>query len=216
MGYFESMSEEPPSVSQPYLPVLSFTEGLGESLFHALGLGEGDEGVYRHQDLEARLELFRLHVNPPEGLQPVLKRANAVLLLVRFMDRTSIEQVRDAYRLVVDEAFLPKTLLILRESGEHEFKISCAYCGQKLWVRDRDAGKRGNCPQCRKTFFLPTQKSYLTSYLMLTDAVPVHQVVLEEKPCQEAMDAFLGRLLDHEQGLKSSTARVRVPPDQEV
>lgn len=209
------MGERESNAPEPFVPVLAFTEGIGEAFLESIGIAGADEGLYEHAKLRCRLELLRLYANPAEGIQPYLRRANAILMLVKFMDRRSMDQLREAYRIIQSEIFLPKAMIVLRNPGESEFKISCAYCGQKLWVRDQDAGKRGNCPQCRKTFFLPTQKSYLASYLMLTDSVPVLQATAGEADCGEAMDALLERILDHEQGLKASTTRVRVPPETE-
>ena len=215
-GMHGGMGTHAKTTTEPYIPVLSFSEGIGEKFLESIGIGGADEGAFSHDVLQSRVELFRLYDNNPEGIQPVLRRAHAILMLVRFLDRASMDQVREADRIVHAEPFMPKSMLILREPGETEFKISCAYCGQKLWVRDHDAGKRGNCPQCRKTFFLPTQKSYLASYLMLTESVPVYEAVMGEASCRKAMDSLLGRILDHEQALKSNTTRVTIPPENGV
>jgi DNA-directed RNA polymerase subunit RPC12/RpoP len=160
-------------------------------------------------------ELIRLLEQPREDLKPIVDRADACLILVRYLDQATMHLIKDVYQLVHNETFLPKDIAILREHKEAEFKISCSYCGQKLWVRDRDAGRRGNCPKCRKTFFIPTQKAYLTSYLMLAENETIHSVVAgEQAPCRGIMEELVSRVAGMEEGAKSSTMRIELPPDE--
>ncbi len=201
------------SAERAYVPVLSFAEGIGTSYFKSLDLDPNTVGSLELGSMQVDMELFRLYDNSPDGLDAVIRKADAALMLVKFLDRVCMDKIKEAYRMLIDEPFLPKSILIFREPKESEFKISCAYCGQKLWVRDRDAGKRGNCPQCRKTFFLPTQKSYLTSFLMLTEAVPVLSVTGGDVSCKNAVSSLIERIVSQEQGLKSTTMRVQIPPE---
>jgi len=196
-----------------YIPVLSFTVGAGEAFIEALG-GEGAGPVDVPLGAKsAVVELFRF-TEHADGADVVIAKADAALVLVRFLDQATMTRIKEVFRLAAAEAFLPKTVAMFRNEKESEFKISCTYCGQKLWVRDRDAGRRGNCPQCRKTFFVPTQKSYITSYLMLTEEVPVVQVTAGDVSARNAIAALAERVVSMEEGSKSSTMRIELPPEE--
>lgn len=197
-----------------YIPVFCFTEESGESLFKTLALDPHSIGEVKIGDRTAQLELYRMIENSTEGIETILNKADAAIILVRFLDQQTMTRLKDVFRLLNAEVFVPKSILILREPRETEFKISCTYCGQKLWVRDRDAGRRGSCPQCRKTFFVPTQKSYLTSFLMLTEAIPVQTLTSGDVTCRNAVAALVERIISIEDGLKSSTMRIDLPPDE--
>lgn len=199
-----------------HIPVFSFTEGLGEGFFATLGVDPGAPGelaVGRHT---AELELVNAVESIPAGLDAIVAKADAAILLVKFLDQGTLGRLKDVFHRLNTEVFLPKSVVILRETKEAEFKMSCTYCGQKLWVRDRDAGRRGNCPQCRKTFFIPTQKSFVTSYLMLTDSVPVTTAVREDATCLAAVSALIERIDSMSDSVKSQTMRIELPPDSEA
>ncbi len=196
------------------IPVFAFTDGTGEALFNTLELDPDKVGELPIGDKTAQLELFRVSDNTVIDVEDVLKRADAAVLLVRFLDHATMLRVKELYHVLHSEVFLPKSIAIYREPKESEFKISCTYCGQKLWVRDRDAGRRGNCPQCRKTFFVPTQKSYITSYLMLTEEVPVLTLTGGDVSCRNAVASLVERIVNMEQSVKSSTMRIELPPEE--
>lgn len=196
-----------------YIPVLSFTEECGEGLFQSLGLDPAGVGQIPFGNKTIELELFPLVDQVHDGLAAVLAKADACLMVVRFLDQLSMNRIKDAFHLIGAETFLPKTIAIFREPKEVEFKISCTYCGQKLWVRDRDSGRRGNCPKCHKTFFIPTQKAFVTSFLMLTESVPVVTVTREDPSCLHAVTSLVERIASMEEGLKSSTIRIEIPPE---
>lgn len=197
-----------------YIPVFAFTEGAGESFFESLGLNPGEVGEIAMGDKKAQVELFRLLENSSDNVEAVLNKADATMLLVRFLDQVSMARIKQVFQLANQSNFLPKSVVIMRDPKESEFKISCTYCGQKLWVRDKDTGRRGNCPQCRKTFFIPTQKSYITSFLMLTDAVPVQTATKGDASCRNAVTALVERIVSIEDGMKSSTMRIELPPEE--
>lgn len=196
-----------------YVPVFSFTDGIGENFFSTIGADPEGTGEVAFGDKKVRLELFRMIENAPEGIDDILRKADAAILLIRFLDHHSMGRIREVFNLMASEIFLPKSVLVMREPKEVEFKISCTYCGQKLWVRDRDAGRRGNCPQCRKTFFIPTQKSYITSFLMLTDNVPLLAVTNGDASCRNAVASLVERLDSMADSEKSATMRIELPPE---
>ena len=149
-----------------------------------------------------------------------MKKTDAVALLVRFLDVNSLDNIRDIYRRLPSERTVPMSVILFREDGEIDFKMSCPACGQKLWVRDSDVGKRGRCPNCKKAFKLPSQAGHLKSQLMLPDAVPAITVV-RGKPasCRGALASLMSYLtgtivpkaegLDQET-LKKTTVRVQL------
>ncbi|HMO51852.1 MAG TPA: hypothetical protein PKE26_00100 [Kiritimatiellia bacterium] len=197
-----------------YVPVFSFTDGVGEAFFESLGLDPNQVGELPLGDRKVNLELFRMIENSPDGVEAILSKADATLMLIRFLDQLSMNRIKEVFRLVQAETFLPKSMVVMREPKETEFKISCTYCGQKLWVRDRDAGRRGNCPQCRKTFFIPTQKAFITSFLMLTEAVPVLTATRDDVSCRNAVASLVDRIVSIEESMKSSTMRIELPPEE--
>lgn len=197
-----------------YIPVFSFTDGTGELYFQSLGLSPDAPGEIPLGNKTAQVELFRIVENSSVGVEAVLAKADAAIVLIRYLDQATMTRIKEVFRLLHAESFLPKSIVVFREDKESEFKISCTYCGQKLWVRDRDAGRRGNCPQCRKTFFVPTQKSFITSFLMLTEAVPVVTVINGEASCKNAITSLVERVVSMSEGSKSSTMRIELPPEE--
>ena len=149
-----------------------------------------------------------------------IKQADAVALLVRFLDVISLDKIRAIYRRLPSERSSPMAVILFREEGEIDFKMSCPACGQKLWVRDTDIGKRGRCPNCKKAFKLPSQSGHLKAQLMLPDAVPALTVVRgKAASCRGALASLLAYLkgtivpgaepIDQET-LKKTTVRVQV------
>jgi len=105
-----------------------------------------------------------------------LAKANAIAIVVRFLDVLSLEKIKNIYRHLPDQIAIPVAIFMLRDKGEVDFKISCPSCGQKLWLRDTDVGKRGRCPNCTKPFIILSQGDHLKSQLMLPDKVAVFNV----------------------------------------
>lgn len=77
--------------------------------------------------------------------------ASAVALLVRHGDYFTMEAHRKILK-TIGESPVPVAVVVYRETDASDFKISCPECGQKLWVSDNDADKRGRCPNCQKPF----------------------------------------------------------------
>jgi len=100
-------------------------------------------------------------------------KANAIAIIARFLDVLSLDKLKMIYRHLPNELNMPVALFLLRDKSEMDFKISCPSCGQKLWLRDNDIGKRGRCPNCKKPFLILSQSDHLKSQLMLPESVPI-------------------------------------------
>ena len=109
-----------------------------------------------------------------------------IIFIARFLDVHSIEKIKNIYRYLPADFSNPIGVFLLRDKGEIDFKISCPACGQKLWLRDTDVGKRGRCPNCRKPFVILSQLEYLKSQLMLPDSVMVNYVVRQDSDSTRA------------------------------
>lgn len=152
-----------------------------------------------------------------------VKSANGLILLTRFLDVITLDKIKAIYRRLPSEKAEALMVLIVRENDEADFKMSCPVCGQKLWVRDSDAGKRGRCPNCKKAFTLPDQASHLRAQLALPDSVPVLRVVGgDPKSAEKAVEQLLKQQGDglietgglDQNVLKQSTIRVQVNPEE--
>lgn len=193
--------------------MLAFQADAGEGFLHT-ACGPSSTEI----TLDGKTIQFGLHAQQAdrpllEGLD--LRLVNGVVLLIRFLDSVSMEQMKAVHHALPSHAVLPQVVAIFRDAGESEFKMSCSSCGQKLWVRDSDAGRSGRCPHCRKIFILPTQAGILKSYLMLTEATPIVQVI-KGKPatCRAVVTALLDRVKAVSEAMKSQTMRVQIPVDE--
>jgi hypothetical protein len=157
---------------------------------------------------------FEMSDHPPLPVpvgETASRRLDGILLLVRMLDSLSIDRVKDIYRNLPSDKVTPLSIVICREMGEVEFKISCPACGQKLWVRDADVGRRGRCPQCKKAFVLPSQANHLKSQLLLPDAVHIVNVILSHNSsCRGVVAGVMERVDALEQVSKASTVRVQI------
>lgn len=106
--------------------------------------------------------------------------ADTLVGLVRFVDVLSLQNMAELLQAAPGAQTTPLALLVYRNENEADFKMSCPYCGQKLWVRDADVDKRGRCPHCRKGFTLPRQEDQVRTSLKLPSDVPVLRVVRNE------------------------------------
>ncbi|MDD5676945.1 MAG: hypothetical protein PHW60_03010 [Kiritimatiellae bacterium] len=122
-----------------------------------------------------------------------LAKADAIAIVVRFLDVLSLEKIKNIYRHLPDQISIPVAIFMLRDKGEADFKISCPSCGQKLWLRDTDVAKRGRCPNCTKPFIILSQGDHLKSQLMLPDKVAVFKGIRNNP---ESFKTVLLKLLD--------------------
>ena len=151
-----------------------------------------------------------------------IRHGAAITLLVRFLDVLSVEKLEAIYKRIRNNN-VPIGVFILRNEGEADFKMSCPHCGQKLWVRDIDAGKRGRCPNCKRAYDLPVQAELVREKLGLPSDVNIQQVV-ESSPedCRKAVSNFLGLamsdIVDISTGVvddasMNQTMRVQIPDE---
>lgn len=164
----DTITEETRLLLHPADPELAewFLEDLG---------GEKSKSGYEALFGDNRL---LIHVSSPNTQEP--REPGEVDLrvgLLRFVDVLTLQSMEETLRNVSEKSNVPVAMLIYRNENELDFKMSCPYCGQKLWVRDADQDKRGRCPHCRKGFTLPAQEEHVTSSLRLKNKVPVYRVV---------------------------------------
>lgn len=201
--------------------VLCIHPELGETFLQCVCQGEsatsGDTVV---EGRPVHLEVLAGDPRMTPNWDEAIKQADAVAMLVRFLDVISLDKIRAIYRRLPSERSSPMAVIVFREEGEIDFKMSCPACGQKLWVRDTDVGKRGRCPNCKKAFKLPSQAGHLKAQLMLPDAVPALTVVRgKAASCRGALASLLAYLkgtivagseqIDQET-LKKTTVRVQI------
>jgi len=152
-----------------------------------------------------------------------VRSAEGILLLTRFLDVISLDKIKAMYRRLPSDRSIPILVLVVREEGESDFKMSCPVCGQKLWVRDADVGKRGRCPNCKKAYVLPDQVQHVRGQLALPDVIEVARVSSGNgKSARSAVEGVLKfmseGLIEQDSGLdpevlKQSTIRVQISPD---
>lgn len=147
-------------------------------------------------------------------------KAHAITMLVRFLDVLSLDKIRNIYHHLAQAGSVPKAVFYLRDKGELDFKISCPSCGQKLWLRDTDVGKRGRCPNCSKPFIILSQSDHLKTQLLLPEGMPCLKVTRKDN---DSFRTALGKLLESKisgvipldasvnlEALKHSTVRIQV------
>ena len=147
-------------------------------------------------------------------------KAHAITILVRFLDVLSLDKIRNIYHHLAQAGSIPKAVFYLRDKGELDFKISCPSCGQKLWLRDTDVGKRGRCPNCSKPFIILSQSDHLKTQLLLPESMPCLKVTRKDN---DSFRTALGKLLESQksgvspadasinlEALKHATVRIQV------
>lgn len=151
--------------------LLSIEEDLPDWLMDDLGAVE-NEGTST-VDISGYRLLFE-DCRSSDAVSEKLKRCNLVIGLARHMDVETLEQMASLTAPL--ESGHSTAMLAYREDAERDFKMSCPYCGQKLWVRDADIDKRGLCPNCKKGFTIPKQEDLLVAKLRLHGRVVVKKI----------------------------------------
>lgn len=192
-----------------HVAVITVDPGVGGAFLDTT-CGAGSTEV-KLDGLTVRLFLAAYEAGQESLLERALAAADGVVLLVTHVDAVSLESLKAVYRLLPSEQRLPASILLLREAGKVDFKMSCPTCGQKLWVRDEDQGRAGRCPHCKKTFMLPSQSNHLKGVLMLPDSVPLVTVTQGHAgSCRGPVASVAERARARAQMLKAATLRVQV------
>lgn len=149
-----------------------------------------------------------------------ISAADLIVVVVRFLDVHSLEKIKSIYRYLPTDLNVPIGIFLLRDKGEVDFKVSCPACGQKLWLRDTDVGKRGRCPNCKKPFIILSQLDYFKTQLMLPDNVLVQYAIREDAvSCANAMNKLAGatpvgirpaEVAGNLEALKNATMRIQL------
>ncbi|MBI3986230.1 MAG: hypothetical protein HY343_04895 [Lentisphaerae bacterium] len=137
-----------------------------------------------------------------------ISRANAIAIVVRFIDVLSLEKIKLIYRALPTELNMPLAVFLLRDKGEIDFKISCPSCGQKLWLRDTDVGRRGRCPNCKKPFVILSQGDHLKTQLMLPESIHLETIVRDDPT--SARNALNNLLESMSVGIKPAVSSINM------
>lgn len=153
--------------------------------------------------------LFNSHTDPSSPY--VDSEVDVIVGLVRFVDLLSLQKMDELIKSVPEYKTKPIAMLVYRNDNEQDFKMSCPYCGQKLWVRDADMDKRGRCPHCKKGFTLPAQDRHVREALGLSDRTPVRMVTRGDagslaSPLRAILNLKKSSVLD-QLGLKPANAK---------
>ncbi len=200
------------------LLVVAACRELAEDLLGAVAPGETSElTIGNHRVV---MDVFVGDPADDATFADRVARAQAITLLVRFLDVLSLDKIRNVYHNLSHAGLVPKAIFYLRDKNELDFKISCPSCGQKLWLRDTDVGKRGRCPNCSKPFVILSQSDHLKTQLLLPEGMPCIKVIRKDN---DSFRAAVAKLLETEatgitpadasvsmDALKHSTVRIQV------
>jgi len=206
------------------LAIISDEMSHAEAFMAELRIATDSEGmVLSIEDQPVAVSIFTSDDSETDGWVDDIAPANVVVFVLRHIDVISLDRAKKIYMSLPSGNVVPFSVLILRHEGEVDYKMSCPYCAQKLWVRDSDVDKRGRCPNCKKAFTLPSQVSQLRAALKLPDAATVH-TVYQENPssCLGAVQNLLGSVMGELQfedfvdtdAARANTMRVQVHEDE--
>lgn len=207
-----------PEIKTVNLLILSIYRELAEAFIEPVSAEQKSELVLGNTRV-----MFDIIAGDPSQdptFEEHIAKADAIAIVARFLDVLSLDKLKMIYRHLPNELNVPVALFLLRDKGEMDFKISCPSCGQKLWLRDNDIGKRGRCPNCKKPFIILSQSDHLKSQLMLPESVPIIKLVRTDT---ESFRLAIAQLLDAmsvgikpaaadltAEALKNATVRVQV------
>jgi predicted RNA-binding Zn-ribbon protein involved in translation (DUF1610 family) len=142
-----------------------------------------------------------------------VQRADAIVLLVRFADRNTMDEIRAALGRLPAGAVRNLNVLLCRNPGEAEYKMSCPKCGQRLLIKDALAFQRITCPNCKKGFAVPGQTDLLHEQLMVPSMKTIRKVTLGDAATSlHALASLTWQVREIDEAAKSSTMRIDLPP----
>lgn len=197
-GILYDMVEQPPVSSAPvrrvYVPVVSAETELASAFVDSV---RGDAGTTIHiLHCHVSVDAFDGAKIEREMPPPEIARSDAFVLLAHFLDHGSIDTLQRLYHRLRFIRSAPLGLFIFRNEGEHQFKISCPECGQKLWVSEEEIGMRGRCVNCRQIIPIRSPAEMLRQRLSLPDSVPVLNVTRGNTAgCRGALANLVARAL---------------------
>jgi hypothetical protein len=154
-----------------HISILTTIPELGSWLCEDVGCET--EGYLQIATVSDRKLAFSVASTPEQVRQA--PASSVSVIVIRFVDVLSLQNTLEL--MESRSGLKPAVVLIYRNENESDFKMSCPYCGQKLWVRDADQDKRGRCPHCHKGFTLPAQEEHVVSSLSLSTVTPVRRIV---------------------------------------
>ncbi|MDD5484283.1 MAG: hypothetical protein PHP98_11655 [Kiritimatiellae bacterium] len=160
------------------LLIVSIHHDLTEDFLGAIAADGGNELTIGSRSI--MLDVVAGDPSEDSSFRERVSRANMIVMMVRFLDVLSLDKIRNVYHYLAQAGSVPKAIFYLRDKGELDFKISCPSCGQKLWLRDTDVGKRGRCPNCSKPFVILSQADHLKTQLLLPENVPCYRVIAKD------------------------------------
>lgn len=183
--------------------IWSLNEGVGIPLMEGLG-----GATLQSQDGNVALH----HI---DGEHAELEEASAIAMVVEYVDAQTLGSIRGAMGRLPRDRNLPMAFLVNRPDGKQDFKMSCPSCGQKLWIRDSDVGKRGRCPNCKKAFDIPAQVDLLREQLLLPDSIEVRTVSPSDSgPVREVLGSLVRQAtagqISYQDALKNQTGVIEL------
>ena len=212
------MSNNPQKKAYSVL-VIAIYRDLADDFLGSIASDEGN--ILKIGDHEVGLDVFVGDPDEDASFKERVAKSQAVAILVRFLDVLSLDKIRNMYHhLTQAGSSIPVGVFYLRDKGELDFKISCPSCGQKLWLRDTDVGKRGRCPNCSKPFIILSQSDHLKTQLLLPESMACIKITRKDN---DSFRTAVGKLLESKlsgvmpmdanvnlEAMKHATVRIQV------
>jgi hypothetical protein len=185
------VSEAGPTTRKLMLPLLAVHPEVAKSFLFGL---TGQFTAPAEADFNGQGVVF-VHFAPAAGNEAALRSslaiADGLVVLLRHLDAASLETAR-ARLAELSASNLPRVFVVARAAVEHELKIGCPACAQKLRVEHAEAGRTARCPRCEFTFRIPRAEALLRSGLTLAAEVPVSAAILgQPESCRAAVQPLL-------------------------
>ena len=176
---------------------------------------EGSSGKVTLRGIaDVYLESYAPETLEQEDVKNRLREADICLLLVDFLDVMTVDQIREILRNLPTNAARNMHVLICRQPGRTDYKISCTKCGQKLMVQDAMAMRRARCPRCQEFFQIPGQVDLVRAELLIPANRLVRKITLGDVAIgQQALETLIRQHTNRSTVTKSTTMRLDLPPE---